>query len=70
MDDQASGAGMGIGGFILWLVLLVIFTIAPMYLSYRTMVGKGNSGILGLVLGFFLSWIGFIITLVIPRRAV
>ena len=76
MGDQTStitttqGVGLGIVGIIIWVVAVILFWIVPIILTYRTMVSKGNSGALGIVLGVVLGGSGCIIALVMPRRTV
>ena len=67
--DAATRAGSGAGGIVIWLLVAALLSIVPIFLTYKTMIRKANSGVLGIVLGVFLDWIGFIIALVMPARA-
>ncbi len=59
----SGGAAFGVVG-----VIALVIWILSMYFGWKIASRKGYSRWLGLVLGFFLSWIGLIIVAVIPRR--
>jgi hypothetical protein len=49
-------------------VVLLIVLVLPIYVGYRVGKVRGQA-VLGLVLGFMLSWLGVLIVLLMPKRA-
>lgn len=55
--------------FILGVIVIGLWVV-PIGLSYQKATEKGYEPMLGILLGFFLGWIGFLITLALsPRQA-
>lgn len=50
------------------LLYLVVFLVLPIWLAARMSASHGRSGWLGAALGFFLSWLGVLITWLIVRN--
>lgn len=63
-QNLAAGGSMGAGRPIIGVVIGIIFA----FICYRIAEGKGRSGILYGILGFFFSIITFIVILILPRK--
>lgn len=50
------------------LIILLFFYLVPIVAGGYVCASKNQPTWLGVVLGFFLSWIGLIIVLFLPRR--
>jgi hypothetical protein len=53
---------------LVWLLVIALILVLPMWVGYRVTEGKGRGGGLGLLLGFLLGWIGVVICLLLSDR--
>lgn len=70
--NSASNTAVGVGllgmGLAIWVVCILVFNVLPGILGYKTAQQKGIEPILGLLLGLFIGWIGYIVVLCLPAR--
>jgi hypothetical protein len=56
-------------GSIALLIATIGLKILAIYLAWRIWTRKGGSGMVGFLLGFFLSWVGVLIVALMTPRA-
>lgn len=63
-EAAQTGALAAMGGIVILVSLLFFLTccVLPTYLAYKKAKAHGVEPIIGLLLGFFMGWIGYIIT--------